>query len=276
MRWLIVGLLSLALCGCKAGVSATTPIPTATATVPPNIETKVVQVDIYCPPDSEEARQAYNSGARLHLEEGKVDEAREMYLKAIELDPGFCDAMDNLGLLYRREGNLEEAIKWYKRSIRVLYENPVPHLNLGFTYRLQEKADEAMAEYKVVIALDPNDPEGHYGLGNVYMTQERHREAAEQFKKAEELYMQASSPYVSDARYKLGVAYYALEEWATARDYFELAYPASADDPELNYYLGLCYLTRDLNNLELARKYLLKAQNLGVEIPSKVLKLIQP
>ena len=288
MRWPILGILSLALFGCVAEKSTATPSPTSvltttasatpppTATIPPDIEVATALVDLYCPTDNEEAKQAYNAGRRLDPNEGKVDEARQMYLKAIELDPDYCDAMDNLGLLYRREGNLEEAIKWYKRSIEVLYENPVPHQNLGHAYLLQGKTDEAMAEYQVLLELDPNNPEGYYGLGNVYLIREDYQEAVEQFKKAEELYLKASSPYVSDARYKLGLVYYALRDCATASDYFELVYSDYADDPALNFYLGLCYLTPELNNLELARKYLLKAQDLGVEIPSDVLNIIKP
>ena len=48
----------------------------------------------------------------------QLQEAEPLLRKAIELDPKYCDAMDNLGVVLRRLGNIEQAIEWYKRSIQ--------------------------------------------------------------------------------------------------------------------------------------------------------------
>jgi tetratricopeptide (TPR) repeat protein len=97
------------------------------------------------------------------------------------------------------------------------------------------------------------------------------QKAVEQFKRAEELYAEKSSPFVVDARFALGLCHYRAGECKKAIDYLNLTFPEMKDDPETNYFLGLAYLCPESSNVELARRYLKKAQELGVEIPADVL-----
>ena len=183
--------------------------------------------------------------------------------------------MDNLGQLLRGKGYIDEAISWYKKSVEIYPENPVAHQNLAVAYQYQGKIDEAISEYQILIEIDPNNPEGYYGLGNVYLNSNRPDEAISNFEKAEELYEKASSPYLNDAKFSLGLAYFTKEEYVIAKSYFEEVYPEMEDNPYINYYLGLCFLAPEINDLESARKYLYKAQDLGVEIPPEILKQIE-
>lgn|SRR5574341_326623 len=244
----------------------------AAATTP---TVKLGQVDIYCPTVNAQALQSYNTAVQLFYQ-GKLDDAKKLYLKAIELDPGFCDAMDNVGLIFRRQGDLEQAVFWYKKSIGVFPNNSTAHQNLAVTYQLQAKTNDAIAEYKLLLQINPDDPEGYYGLGVILRNQEQFQDAIAQLSKAEELYVAQSSPWVSDARYELGIAYFFQKDYRHARDYLEKAYSALKDKAELNYYLGLCYLSPDLKDIELARKYMNRAKELGVQIPSDVLQQLNP
>ena len=139
---------------------------------------------------------------------------------------------------------------------------------------MQGKTTDAIAEYQLLVQIDPDNPEGYYGLGIVYLDLEQPQEAVTQLKKAEELYAEEASPLITDARYHLGVSYYMLEECKKANEYFELIYSEVHDHPVVNYLLGLCYLSPETENLELAEKYLMKAQELGVDIPAEVLQKI--
>ena len=244
-------------------ISRISPVP------PPSPQ--VESARIYCPTQNEQARQAFNTGNTLS-QQGKLDDAKAAYLKAIELDPNYCDAMDNLGRVYRRQNDLEQAIAWYKKSIGLNAVNPVAHQNLAVAYLLQKKYAEAIGEYQTLVRLDPNDPEGHYGLGMVYLQQNRPQEALPPLLRAEELYVARGSAYVGDARYQIGIAYYALKEWSKARDYLEQASPAMKDTANWNYALGVCYLYQSPRNVEQARKYLNRAKELGAQIPDAVLQ----
>ena len=61
---------------------------------------------------NEEARINYNNGTES-LSRDELEKAEKYFLKAIELDPLFIDAMDNLGVVYRRQKRYDDAIAVY-------------------------------------------------------------------------------------------------------------------------------------------------------------------
>jgi tetratricopeptide (TPR) repeat protein len=260
-RWTIAILLCLLLI-----VSSS-----SRAQIKPDIKSNVTPQALHCDSENKRAIQFYNDAVILEGQD-QVEEAEQSYLKAIELDSTFCDPMDNLGRLLRSQGNVEKSIYWYKRSLAISPDNPVAHQNLAAAYRIQGKTKEAIAEYKSLIKLDPENPEGYYGWGTVYLDLKQYRNAVTQFQKAESLYSKISSPLVTDARYYLGASYFFLEDWTKAKAYLEQIYTEYIDNPGVNYFLGYCYLSMKPKNRELARKYLDKAQELGMEIPEDVLR----
>ena len=224
---------------------------------------------VLCPTRNEAARQSYNKGLEL-ADEGNPDEAVKEYAKAIDLDANYCDAMDNLGQLLRQQGKLDEAIYWYKRSIGVLPANRAARTNLAVAYVHQGKKDAAISEYRILLKMNPLDPEGYYGLETVYLTFKDPGAAAEQFKKAEQHYIDLNSPLVSDAHYALGLTYYEMKEYGKSIDYLERSYSRKQNDPRVDYILGLSYL--EAGNLDRARKYLRRAQELGAKVPQEVVQ----
>jgi tetratricopeptide (TPR) repeat protein len=213
----------------------------------------------------------YNAAIEA-TQQGRLEEAKNFYLRAIELDPEYCDAMDNLGQLFRRQGNLEQAVYWYGKSIRAFPENPIAHQNLALAFKMQGKAQKALAEYELLTELDPDNPEGYYGLGTTYRDLGQHRDAVKQLKRAEELCSKTSSPLITDVQYQLGLSYYLLEEYAEARDYLEVVYPKFEDNPSVNLLLGICYLDEEIGNHELAKRYLTIAKELGIKRANDLLK----
>ena len=133
--------------GCSAFPSFSTSTSTLSAT--PKSWPSIPKVGVYCVSSSVAALESFREAIDFQ-KQGKFEEARDAYLPAIELDPGFCDAMDNLGLLLRRQGDLDGAIYWYQRSIEVFPENSVAHQNLAFVYRRQGRYEEALAEYQIL------------------------------------------------------------------------------------------------------------------------------
>jgi tetratricopeptide (TPR) repeat protein len=258
-----LALLTITCCTC---LGETAPAPAGTA--------RLGRVGILCPTRNEEARQSYNS-ALLLQGQGKLREAEAAYQKAIELDPGFCDAMDNLGQMLRSEGDTKRAIGWYRRSLAVKPDNLVAHQNLAAAYRFQGELDKTREEYLWLVKHDADNPEGYYGLGMTYLDAGQTGAAIEPLERAESLYRAAASPLVSDARFLLGVAYYGEQKYQKARDYLAQAYPVMENDPNVNYLLGLCYLNPPIEDHAQARQYLLKAQKLGKELPANVKKKLE-
>jgi tetratricopeptide (TPR) repeat protein len=61
--------------------------------------------------------RAYKIWGNARQAQGKVEEAKNCYAKAIELDPDFAEAYTNLGTLYAQEQQWQSAIAFYQKAI---------------------------------------------------------------------------------------------------------------------------------------------------------------
>ncbi len=172
------------------------------------------------PSDSSEAVYCYNKGTEC-LHNNLLEDAETLLLRAIQLDPEFADAMDHLGLVYRRLGRYEEAIELYTRSLSVNPENPVAYINMGIACRLLGRYEDARIAYINAMLLDPEDPEPYYGIGGLYYLAGMYEACIPYYYTAIEKYQ--DSLFVYDACYYLGCAYYKLEQFDEALQFFYLA-----------------------------------------------------
>ncbi|GEM_PF-2790926 len=96
-------------------------------------------------------------------------------------------------------------------------------------------------------------------------------------KVAEDIYSSSDAypvEYLRDTQYMLATAYFLKGEYELCRDYAEPLYPILETDDWINYMLGVSYLDETIYDLEKARFYLLRAQELGMELSPEILKAI--
>lgn len=268
MKRLLLAFLGMMVLAAGGYARADSPANPAASSQTPSV--RYQEVHVYCPTQVEEARQHYVRGVQLG-HQGDLEGAMNAYRKALDLDPNYCDAMDNLGQLHRRQGKLDEAALWYKKSIKVLPTNPVPHQNLAVVYEFQGKIKDAISEYETLTGIDPENPEGYYGLGNIHVRLEQFEPALKNLKRAEELYVKSSSPFIMDAQKLLGIAYFRLRDFENAKHYFKACYDHFQKEPMINYAIGMTYIlgNRDLDE---ARKYIRRARDLGLKLPDELVK----
>ncbi|GAH92848.1 unnamed protein product, partial [marine sediment metagenome] len=60
--------------------------------------------------------------------------AIKSYKKAIELNPTFIEAWNNLGLSYTFKDDFKESIKCYEEALNLQEEDAVLYENLAFSY----------------------------------------------------------------------------------------------------------------------------------------------
>lgn len=248
--------------------------PTPEEPPPPEIGAEGEAMPLVCDTSNGEALAAYNRG-NTQEENGRIQAAIVSYREAVELDPGFCDAMDNLGLMLRREGEIDEAIEWYRKSLAIAAENPVALMNLGAALKMQGDLEAAEEAYTALAEVDPENPEGHYGLGVLHLDLDSPDEAIAHLTIAKDLYHASASAWEADADYQLGIAYALADDCASALAYFEPLYPSNQDNAELNWYMGVCYLAPESEDLDLARKHLLEAERLGIVVPPELMLTIE-
>lgn len=248
--------------------------PSDAATTTPGPVIRREDVDIYCPSNIPAATDAFNKAATFEAA-GDDASAEQAYREAIDLDPQFCDAMDNLALLLKRAGKYADTVDLYQRSIAIHPDGYVAHLGLANTYNQLKQYDNAIAEYETLSKIYPDDPEGYYGLGNVYFNQEKYEDALVQFKLAEEIYKTTDSDYIVDAQVYIGYTYVMLEDYESGRDYIEMAYPDFEKNGYTNYMLGICYYYgKSIKNDPLAKLYLTRARDLGFQLDSELEKFV--
>jgi len=178
--------------------------------------------DMASPTQNERAMTAYNRGTALMYED-KLGEAEKYLLEAIKLDPRFVDAMDHLGIVYRRQNRLKEAEAIYLKSISINKKNTIPLINLAVVYRLQGKLNEAFELYTNVAEITPNDPEAYYGMGEILFINGDYENAMIFFDRTIEIYLAEKSPDVCDAYYYKGMIHYRFNQYNEALKYLEEA-----------------------------------------------------
>src|SRR5215475_12362471 len=78
--------------------------------------------------------------------EDKLDDAIEMYKKALELDPRYQDALHGLGMALHNRGRIDEAISTAKRLIEIDQDDILAHTSLSMFYQSQGRIEEAEKE----------------------------------------------------------------------------------------------------------------------------------
>ena len=118
--------------------------------------------------------------------------ARQMYRKAIEIDPNFALAYAGLAetcSLYHlyyplSDTNLAMADEASQKALELDPQLPEAHAARGFALFQMKRLDEAEPEFQTAIQLDPQLFEGRYYLARARFQQGRFSEAAQLFEEA--------------------------------------------------------------------------------------------
>jgi len=92
---------------------------------------------------------------------GDTEEAIELCLKAIRLDPDFGNPYNDIGSYLIKQGRLDDAIPWLERAKEALhYDTPhFPYINMGRIYSNQGKLEKAIEQFQKALNIEPDYPE---------------------------------------------------------------------------------------------------------------------
>ena len=93
--------------------------------------------------------------------EGLIQEAIDLCLLAIEIDPDFGNPYNDIGSYLMQQEKLDEAIPWLEKAkdAKRYQTKEFPYLNLGRLYLQQGNIDKALSEYHCVLDIDPENEE---------------------------------------------------------------------------------------------------------------------
>jgi adenylate cyclase len=102
--------------------------------------------------------------------------ARQMFEKAVELDPKYASAYEDLGFIYLIDWTaqwssdprtLDRALELEQQAIALDNSSAQSHRILAGTYLWKKQYDEATAEAQRAVALDPNSAAGYVVLADI-------------------------------------------------------------------------------------------------------------
>lgn len=152
------------------------------------------------------AQLAYDDGME-YINNGDVENAILKFQKAVDIDPNFAFAWDNMGISYRKNQEYDKAIAAYQKSLEIYAQGRLPLLNISITYNLNKDYEQAIIYYKKFISIYSEDPEGYYGLGLILYTQDQQEAGLDNLVRAYTIYTSQNSPYRADAAKKIGYMY---------------------------------------------------------------------
>ncbi|HIP83230.1 MAG TPA: tetratricopeptide repeat protein [Desulfocapsa sulfexigens] len=123
-----------------------------------------------------DAAALYNLGID-HQIFGRVDEAQNTYIQAINIQPDFVNAYNNLGVVFQQKKQFDDAEKCFALALTYQPDSVDARLNLANTYKLKPDLFKAEENYRKVIELQPDKTDAHYNLGNILQEQGRLEEA---------------------------------------------------------------------------------------------------
>lgn len=210
---------------------------------------------------------------------GKLEEAKQKFEKALEIDQNFLGAKDCLEIT-------EDAL-----SLRIDKKIAV-HIFKGSIYNLKGNFKDAIVELETALSINPNYAHTHATLGMIYVNQRMFNKAIDYFKKALDI-----NPNLVSGHVNLSSTYIVMKMLDKAIAHAETALSINPNIATAHNNIGMVYLIKDMpdkvippskkaidinpdyaaahNNLAVAY-YLTKQYNLAIKHCDKALELGAP
>ena len=143
---------------------------------------------------SDDAVTLYNAGSTT-MALGRTDEAMQLLEQAIEADPRFPDAYNNLGAAIMRRGDDAEAQRWFERAVEISPNQAIFHFNLATSFVHQGQIEPAFDELQKAITLDPLMVQALGPLAEVEANRGHLSESVKYLRRAVELQQSAAAPH---------------------------------------------------------------------------------
>lgn len=122
------------------------------------------------------AFQLYESACKLDEDPSSIEDACELYQRALSYDPTLSLAYTNLGNIRYRQGNEEAALDLYHRALDVDPAQPEALYNLGFCLLHRGNAASAIPFFEAATEINPSFANAQLYLAMAYeLTGDRRR-----------------------------------------------------------------------------------------------------
>ncbi len=98
-----------------------------------------------------------NKGVALY-QMGRIEEAREAFFAAVQLDPLNGISRYNLGCVLEEQGEFEDAIRHLRRAAKAMPAHADVHFNLALAYERKNERRLAREQWALYLRYAPSGP----------------------------------------------------------------------------------------------------------------------
>ncbi|XP_012996875.1 Bardet-Biedl syndrome 4 protein isoform X1 [Cavia porcellus] len=192
---------------------------------------------------------------KIHLLQGDVDKAIEIYKKAVEFSPENMELHTTLGLLYLQLGVYQKAFEHLGNALTYDPTNYKAILAAGSMMQTHRDFDVALTKYRVVACAAPESPPLWNNIGMCFFGKKKYVAAISCLKRANYL-----APFDWKILYNLGLVHLTMQQYASAFHFLSAAINFQPKLGEL--YMLLAVALTNLEDTENAKKAYLEAVHL--------------
>ncbi|MCC6679381.1 MAG: tetratricopeptide repeat protein [Phycisphaeraceae bacterium] len=161
---------------------------------------------------------ACNNLAAIWQERGDPRKARQLFERALQIDPNFAMARNNLGSLLADVGQYDQAIEQYRIALQNQPTLALAESNWGAALAKLGRIDEAIGHYEQALRLDPYNIDANYNMAVRLLHQGRTEQAIEHLRVV--LNMKRDDV---EANVNMGMALVRLERYQQAITHYQRA-----------------------------------------------------
>lgn len=170
----------------------------------------------------------------LLQEEGKLEEAKQLYRQALSFRPEDPEAHFLLGTALEKEGKSAEAVNEFNQALWFKPLQERTHVFLGVILAKQKQYAEAAAHYQTALSLNPESATAHNNLARLLHSQGRPQEAMEHYAAALRL-----NPRLASAHNNLGILQLQQRQPTEGLAHLRTAVQLKPGDPESQLNLAI-------------------------------------
>jgi tetratricopeptide (TPR) repeat protein len=213
-----------------------------------------------CSESKETRQQRFLAQGNDMVKKRNEEEAINFYQGALELDPCFADALNNLGSVYFHQRNFQEALEQYTQAIACKPDFIPAYINRANTYYELNELYSALKDLDHVESERPDTVVLHFSRGLVYTRLKNYGKAKYSFRKAMQL-----DPRNEEVMINLATLYYFEHRYDSALNLLEPIASRGSEEP--NVYNVMAMVKTETGNLHGALGLVNKALELRPHDP---------
>lgn len=127
---------------------------------------------------------ALNNLGLVYYERNQCDRAVEKFNLAIKYDPTYPKPINNLGAVFYKAQDYSKAIEYFENSLKIKPDYTRAFLNIGRAYYYMGDFQKSLSALQQNLKLDPYDTDGYLFTAKNYLAQSKYQSAIETLDKA--------------------------------------------------------------------------------------------